>query len=60
MNTALEGVFLEVAEAAATSEDLSLHDILDLLLLTELLGHEEGFLTVESDVSEGNRHAILG
>jgi hypothetical protein len=30
-----------------------------LLLLTELLGHKVCLLTIESDVSEWDRHAVL-
>lgn len=51
VHTALEVVFLEVTQAAASAEHLCLHDILHLLLHAKLAGNEQSLLAVEGNVT---------
>jgi hypothetical protein len=59
MHAALEIVLLEVSSAASASQNLSFHDILHLLPLSKLFSNQERFLSVESDVSNGNGNSVL-
>ena len=59
MNTSLEVVLLEVAETATAAQNLGLHDILHLLLLSETLGNEESLLAILSHIAQGDGNSIM-
>ena len=51
MHSALVSILLEVSKTATAAQNLSFDDVLHLLLLTELFGNKEGFLSIKRYVT---------
>jgi hypothetical protein len=59
MYSSLEIILLESSKSTTSSKNLSFYDIIHFFVLTELLGDQESFSAIESNVTKWDGYSVL-